>query len=185
MLLRFEDLIAEPGSSVERLCSHVGVDFTEAMLDQIVLNSSLSPSGASTGFDPAVVERWREHMSPLTKRWFAALCGREMQAFGYCLSPAENRRINLAWEAHHSVVRSRPRSVLKRRISGTSSARNRGLCRGLHGQPVCGPSVPTPNAPQQSIHPPRAASPGNRRLRRRATIGSRTSIASAGLMFMA
>jgi hypothetical protein len=83
MLLRFEDLIAEPRPSVKHLCSHVGVEFVEGMLDQVVLNSSFMPRRASKGFDPAVIDRWRLHMSPMTRRWFAALCGRELQAFGY------------------------------------------------------------------------------------------------------
>lgn len=83
MLLQFEDLIADPRSSVQRLCAHVGVDFSEAMLDQIMLNSSYVSHGASRGFDPAVVERWRHQMSPVTKRWFSTLCRREMRAFGY------------------------------------------------------------------------------------------------------
>lgn len=83
MFLRFEDLIAEPRAAVERLCSHVGVDFAEGMLDQPVLNSSFVSRGASQGFDRAVIERWREHMSPLTRRWFALLCRRELLAFGY------------------------------------------------------------------------------------------------------
>ena len=83
MLLRFEDLITEPRPSVERLCSHVGVPFSEGMLDQVVLNSSFVSRGSSTGFDEAVLERLRKHISPITMRWFAAVCGRELQAFGY------------------------------------------------------------------------------------------------------
>lgn len=83
MLLRFEDFITEPLPSVKRLFSHVGVEFSEKMLDQVVLNSSFVSRGESKGFDPAVIDRWRDHMSSLTRRWFAALCGRELQAFGY------------------------------------------------------------------------------------------------------
>ncbi len=83
MLLQFEELIADPRSSVERLCAHVGIDFSEAMLDQIMLNSSYVSRGASKGFDPEVVERWSRQMSPLTRRWFAVLCGDEMRTFGY------------------------------------------------------------------------------------------------------
>jgi len=52
MLLQFEELIADPRSSVERLCAHVAVDFSEAMLDQIMLNSSYVSHGVSKGFDP-------------------------------------------------------------------------------------------------------------------------------------
>ena len=84
MLLRFEDLIADPRGSTERLCLHVGVEFTEGMMDQIVVNSSFVSRGASKGFDAAVVERWREHMSPMTRRWFAALCGPDWEDLDTC-----------------------------------------------------------------------------------------------------
>jgi hypothetical protein len=83
MLTRFEDLIGDPESVIKRLCAFIGVAFDQRMLDQVVLNSSFLPRGAARGFDPAVLERWREHLSPLAARWFAARCGKELAEFGY------------------------------------------------------------------------------------------------------
>lgn len=85
ILLRFEDL-TEPRACVMRLCAHVGIEFSEDMLDQVILNSSFASRGASKGFDPAVVDRWRLHMSPLTRRWFATLRAR---ATGIWLCPED------------------------------------------------------------------------------------------------
>lgn len=83
LLTRFEDLIADPESVIKRLCTFIGVQFDERMLDQVVLNSSFVPRGGAKGFDTAVLSRWREHLSPLTARWFATRCRRELMEFGY------------------------------------------------------------------------------------------------------
>ncbi len=83
LLMRLEDLVADPASVVKRLCGFIGVDFDQRMLDQVVLNSSFVPRGAAKGFDAAVLERWREHLSPLAARWFAVACRRELAEFGY------------------------------------------------------------------------------------------------------
>lgn len=83
MLMRFEDLIADPASVVKRLCDFVGVNFNLHMLDQAVLNSSFVARGAAKGFDPAALERWREHLSPLAAGWFAVTCRQELAEFGY------------------------------------------------------------------------------------------------------
>jgi hypothetical protein len=82
-LVRFEDLMADPATVINRLCAFIAVPFDQSMLDQVVLNSSFMPRGAATGFDARVVGRWREHLSPVAARWFMARCGRELTEFGY------------------------------------------------------------------------------------------------------
>jgi Sulfotransferase family len=83
LLIRFEELVAEPRSTVERLCDFLGIDFSEEMLEQVVHNSSYLPRGATAGIDRRAVDRWRAHLSPAAERWFARLCGRAMATFGY------------------------------------------------------------------------------------------------------
>lgn len=83
MLMRFEDLIADPGPAVRRLCEFIGVRFDQSMLDQVVLNSSFVARGAAKGFDTEVLDRWREHLSPLAARWFGVTCRQELAEFGY------------------------------------------------------------------------------------------------------
>ncbi|MCC6190600.1 MAG: sulfotransferase [Anaerolineales bacterium] len=82
-LLRFEDLIVQPEAQLRQLCQFVAIDFDERMLQRRVVNSSYVPRNQVMGFDPSVVTRWRQHIHPLTKRWFARLCGSRLSRFGY------------------------------------------------------------------------------------------------------
>jgi hypothetical protein len=81
-LVRFEDLVTEPEETVSALCRRLCVAYDPRMLDQVVRNSSFVARGAE-GFDREAVDRWRQRMTPLARRSFAALCGREMDRFGY------------------------------------------------------------------------------------------------------
>jgi hypothetical protein len=82
-LLRFEDLVAQPAEELQRLCRFLDIDFDERMLQRGVVNSSFVPRGQVAGFDPAVATRWRQHLHPLTNRWFGLLCGSHLARFGY------------------------------------------------------------------------------------------------------
>ncbi len=82
-MLKFEDLLADPDSSTRQLCEFVGIPFYEAMLEQVVHNSSYQPKQTGAGIDRSAAERWRQHLPPATERWLLALCGSEMAALGY------------------------------------------------------------------------------------------------------
>lgn len=84
-LSRYEDLIANPKTSLQKLCDFVGIDFTDEMLQQTVINSSFLPRGQVQGFNASTLERWREHLHPLVNRWFVWWCGRRLLEFGYQL----------------------------------------------------------------------------------------------------
>jgi hypothetical protein len=81
-MVRFEDLVTEPDTTVRYLTAQLGVGYDTRMLDQVVRNASFSPRGAK-GFDQGAADRWRSQMSALTRRSFAIVCGREMDRFGY------------------------------------------------------------------------------------------------------
>lgn len=81
-LLQFEHLISEPAAEVRGLCDFIGVDYADAMLEQVVRNSSFVAAGSS-GFDQSAADRWRSHLSLRSQRWFSLLCGRQMAEFGY------------------------------------------------------------------------------------------------------
>ncbi len=83
LLSRYEDLITAPEASLRRLCDFLGIQFTESMLEQSVLNSSYLPKNSLAGFDTQAIYRWREHLDPAINRWFVLWCGRELQEFGY------------------------------------------------------------------------------------------------------
>jgi hypothetical protein len=85
LLVRFEDLAADPKGSVQRLCDFVGIPYSDAMLDQVVHNSSYRAKGSAGGIDVGAVSRWNRHLSAPARLWFRLLCGRQMQELGYGL----------------------------------------------------------------------------------------------------
>jgi hypothetical protein len=85
-LLRFEDLIAAPRTSLTKLCDFLDIDFAEAMLRQRVVNSSFgTPDSWPEGFDVSANERWRSHIPPSIDRWLVVRCKRHLLQFGYQL----------------------------------------------------------------------------------------------------
>ncbi len=82
-MLKFEDLLADPESTTRRLCEFLGIPFDDAMLEQVVHNSSYQPKQTGAGIDRSAAERWRQHLPRATERWLLALCGSEMAALGY------------------------------------------------------------------------------------------------------
>ena len=83
MLQRFEDLLADPESAVNRLCEFIGIAYDPTMLEQVVHNSSYAPKKSGAGIDQSTAERWRDHLPRTTERWLSLLCGRELATFGY------------------------------------------------------------------------------------------------------
>jgi hypothetical protein len=85
-MLRFEDLIIAPRTSVTRLCDFLDIDFCEPMLRQRVVNSSFgTPQSWAEGFDASANERWRSHIPPAVNRWFVNLFKSQLLELGYQL----------------------------------------------------------------------------------------------------
>lgn len=82
-LVRFEDLVTEPGATAARLSDFLGIGYTDEMLQQVVHNSSFMRKGAGSGIDTATIDRWREHLSPTARSWFARRCAAELEELGY------------------------------------------------------------------------------------------------------
>jgi hypothetical protein len=83
LLQRFEDMLADPEATAQRLCRFIGIEYDPSMLDQTVHNSSYAPKQSGAGIDRSAAERWREHLPGLTERWLWRLCSADMAAFGY------------------------------------------------------------------------------------------------------
>jgi hypothetical protein len=81
LVVRFEDLVTDPRSEVERICRFLGIDFEEAMMDRVV--ESHGQALGSAGFDARAADRWRSQLSPLAKLWFRTWLGGRMRAAGY------------------------------------------------------------------------------------------------------
>jgi hypothetical protein len=83
---RYEDLISDPKTNLERLCDFLKISFSEAMLQQAVVNSSFVSRGDQIyGFDASAIDRWREHLRPVTNFWFVLWCKKQLLEFGYQL----------------------------------------------------------------------------------------------------
>jgi len=84
-LLRFEDMVTDPSTHLKKVCDFLGVELTDRMLIQPIVNSSFVPSKTAQGFDASVAERWRRHLHPGTNRWFVTICRPYLLEFGYPL----------------------------------------------------------------------------------------------------
>ncbi len=82
-MVRFEDLVARPEPTAERLAAFIGVPYTPAMLGQVVHNSSFLERGAPTGIDPSVVDRWRDHIPTRDAERITRICHPGLEELGY------------------------------------------------------------------------------------------------------
>jgi hypothetical protein len=84
-VIQFENLVAEPKSTVGGLCERLGLQFESAMLDIGQVNSSHNSSvgGAKKGFNLQTVDAWRSHLTPTEVAVTEDLCGATMTQFGY------------------------------------------------------------------------------------------------------
>jgi hypothetical protein len=87
LLVRYEDLVADPERELRRVCELIGVPFDESMIADIdVVGSSFSADRhAGSGFDQERVTRWRQEIPRLWLGWFRVMAGRELRRFGYPL----------------------------------------------------------------------------------------------------
>jgi hypothetical protein len=82
-LCRYEDLVAEPKASLQRISQFLGIAFSEVMLDQKSVNSSFVSRGKVEGFEAEAIDRWRSHLHPVIRHWFGLWCKAQLVRFGY------------------------------------------------------------------------------------------------------
>jgi len=68
MIVRYEDMVADPEGTVRRICKTVGIDFRDDLLDVESNNSSFEGEG-SRGIFSVSVNRWKEAL-PRAESWF-------------------------------------------------------------------------------------------------------------------
>jgi hypothetical protein len=86
IVCRYEDLIGDPKTHLERICDFVEIDFSEAMLRPSFRNSSFVPREEQIwGFDSTAIDRWRKHVHPLVNSWFVLWTRKHLLEFGYSL----------------------------------------------------------------------------------------------------
>jgi Sulfotransferase family len=83
-LSRYEDLITDPHTHLDKICRFLEIDFTQEMLEQTVVNSSFgSRQDQKQGFDVSAIDRWRDHIHPVINKWFILWCKKYLVEFGY------------------------------------------------------------------------------------------------------
>ena len=81
LLVRFEDLVAEPEREIRRLCDFLGIPFEGPMLEQMVVSGGRN--AGEQGFDAAAATRWRGELGGPAAAWFRFWTGRQRQELGY------------------------------------------------------------------------------------------------------
>ena len=80
-LVRFEDLVARPSTTLDGICAFLGVEPEARMLEQRV--TSRGALVGSEGFDAAAADRWRERIDPRAQAAMESLVGRRLAEMGY------------------------------------------------------------------------------------------------------
>jgi hypothetical protein len=80
-LVRFEDLVAAPQDTLDRLCGFLGVPLEPRMLEQRVTSKGARVGEA--GFDAGAADRWRTHIDGGAQTAIERLLGRRLAEMGY------------------------------------------------------------------------------------------------------
>jgi len=83
-VVTYEDLVSEPDKTFRSLCSFLGIDYDDHLLDAKVENSSFA--GKSQGFTQDSVARWKEDLPPETVTELQQLAGKSLTSAGYELA---------------------------------------------------------------------------------------------------
>ena len=85
LLVKYEDLVAEPARTLQAICEFAGIEYTPDMLEQPenwAQRSSIT--GVSrTKPDVAVASKWKSVITPFEKFLVTSICRRSMSRFGF------------------------------------------------------------------------------------------------------
>ncbi len=80
---RYEDLVAQPGVELARICTWLGLEFAPSMLSVPVHNSSYTSFDRDGGITTEAVSRWTEKLGSGEIRLVERVCGRLMTELNY------------------------------------------------------------------------------------------------------
>jgi hypothetical protein len=81
IVLKFEDLIKDPEMTIKEVCSFIGIQFEENMMDQKVISKGFLEG--QSGFDRFASRRWENQIDWPTNRWFSLLFYQQLRKMGY------------------------------------------------------------------------------------------------------
>ncbi|MBN2003590.1 MAG: sulfotransferase [Anaerolineae bacterium] len=83
-LLKYEDLVCKREESVRGLCSFLGIEFHELMLELPPRShSSFALEEGGPGFDTRSFTRWQTYLKPWMKNWLSFWTGSYLSEFGF------------------------------------------------------------------------------------------------------
>lgn len=82
-LVRYEDVVCEPESTLRELCQFLGVEFMSEMLSPHQYGSSFDSIGGSKGVDPSSLHRWKSTLHPVTAALIDLLHPSASRILGY------------------------------------------------------------------------------------------------------
>lgn len=82
ILIRYEDMVADPLRETERMCDFLDIDYHESMLDVEIRGSSYYPEGEK-GFNKRSLTRWKHELSKNKERCLTFLLKDKMKRMGY------------------------------------------------------------------------------------------------------
>lgn len=82
VLSKYEDFVSNPETSVREVCSSLGLEFSDSMLETALQGSSYTAE-KTPGFDNSAIDRWRQHLKPWMRSWITLLGRRQLKDFGY------------------------------------------------------------------------------------------------------
>lgn len=82
-MVRYEELVADPETSVRDLAGWLDLVYTPAMLDIPLLNSSFADFSADGGISTEAVRRWSTRLAPHEVAVVQAACGSLLEDLGY------------------------------------------------------------------------------------------------------
>ena len=91
-ILRFEDLVSRPETTLRGLCERLGLEYDERLLDVPQVNSShLYSTGGRRGLRTDAIDKWREVLSPTEISITESYCGALMRRFDYARESGAGR----------------------------------------------------------------------------------------------
>jgi hypothetical protein len=82
---QFETLLNNPAEQLKKICSFLNIRYNESMLEQSLQNTYLLQKHQAAGFDKHAVDRWKNHLHPLTNKWLTHWSKKHLIELGYPL----------------------------------------------------------------------------------------------------